>query len=140
MSQTSNTVRGESGGPGRVIIVGPCASGKSTLVLRLQEIGYHAAVCAQEHSDIPTLWRRSDPAATIALLVDLPTLRARRGSNWPEEIWRRQVLRLADAQRSATIVIDTSAKRPGDVVALATKALRDHAIRPALLPADARRR
>lgn len=116
--------------PNKVVIVGPCASGKSTLVQRLRDLGYNAAVCAQEHSDIPTLWRRSQPAVTIALLVDLPSLRDRRGPEWPEEIWRRQQIRLADALGSATVVIDTSEKTPGDVVAIATKTLRDNRISP----------
>ena len=118
--------------PQRIVVVGPCASGKSTLVQRLRDIGYDAVGCAQEHSDIPTLWRRRQAGATIALTVDLPTLRARRNPDWPEEIWRRQLGRLADAQQSAVIVIDTSNKSPGEVVAIATKALRARFIRPAL--------
>lgn len=114
----------------RVVIVGPCASGKSTLVERLRDIGYDAVVCAQEHSDIPTLWRRARPAAMIALCVDLPTLRERRGANWPEEIWRRQQQRLANAQSAATVVVDTSELSSGDVLAVVARALRTHNVWP----------
>ncbi|MGI8642807.1 MAG: hypothetical protein ACR2LS_01640 [Thermomicrobiales bacterium] len=132
MAAVARTHASTTGTPGRVVIVGPCASGKSTLVKRLRELGYDAAVCAQEHSDIPTLWSRSSPAVTIALVVDLAILRERRGPNWPEEIWRRQQARLTEAQRSATLVIDTSTKSPGDIVAIATRTLRAHNIRPAI--------
>lgn len=122
--------------PHRVIIVGPCASGKTTLVERLRELGYDASVCAQEHSDIPTLWQRTRPAATISLVVDLATLRDRRGPNWPEEIWRRQQGRLANARQAATVVIDTSTLTPSAVVALATRALRANDIHPSIAAAD----
>lgn len=132
MPHESEVARSAEDRPYRVIIVGPCASGKTTLVQRLRELGYDASVCAQEHSDIPTLWQRTRPAATISLVVDLATLRSRRGPNWPEEIWRRQQGRLANARQSATVVIDTSTLTPSAVVALATESLRANHIHPSI--------
>jgi len=61
-----------------IVVVGPCASGKTTLVRGLQSCGYRAMVSGQEHSEIPTLWRRTAPDVTIGLIVDLATIRRRR--------------------------------------------------------------
>ncbi len=116
--------------PDRVIVVGPCASGKSTLVHGLREIGYDAFICAQEHSDIPTLWRRSSPSAILALDVNIYTLRRRRDDHWPESLLVRQHERLADAFAEATALIDTSHLSSMEVLAKAAKALRGAGITP----------
>ncbi len=42
----------------RVTLVGPCASGKSVLARALQDRGYDARQCSQEHSYVPDMWRR----------------------------------------------------------------------------------
>ena len=90
----------------RVVIVGPCASGKSTLAAGLREHGYEVTICSQEHSEIPTFWQHSGPDVVIALDVDLATIRERRGSDWPESIYRAQLHRLSLARSSADLVID----------------------------------
>jgi len=92
----------------RVAVVGPCASGKTTLVEGLRRLGYDAAACGQEHSQIPTLWRHGRPDVLIALTVDLATVRHRRGAAWPEAIFRAQQRRLASAVAAADVVVDTS--------------------------------
>ncbi|HET8521844.1 MAG TPA: hypothetical protein VFL82_01350 [Thermomicrobiales bacterium] len=92
----------------KIIIVGPCASGKSTLAERLRGLGYDAAVCAQEHSEIATLWRRSNPDIVIYLDVDLPTIRARRGEDWPETIYETQLRRLQAARTGADVIVDSA--------------------------------
>ncbi|HEX5500302.1 MAG TPA: hypothetical protein VFX03_13780, partial [Thermomicrobiales bacterium] len=66
----------------RIVVVGPCASGKSTLARGLRERGFDAEVCGQEHSDIASLWRHTAPDVVIALSVDLATIRDRRGDDW----------------------------------------------------------
>ncbi len=53
--------------PLRVTVVGPCASGKSTLVKALKMHGIDARAAAQEHSAVAALWSRSDPDVLIAL-------------------------------------------------------------------------
>lgn len=92
----------------RVVVVGSCGSGKSTLVTGLRRLGYEAAVCGQEHSEIPTLWRRSAPDVVIALEIDLPTLRRRRGESWPEWLYAVQRRRLRQAAAAADLRLDTA--------------------------------
>lgn len=92
----------------RVVVVGPCASGKSTLVTALRAHGFDASVSAQEHSAVPRLWQRSDPDVLIALEVNIEAVRKRRNASWPGWLHDVQEGRLADAQDAADLVIDTS--------------------------------
>lgn len=108
----------------RIVVVGPCASGKTSLTRALRDLGYDASVCGQEHSEIATLWRRTAPDVVIALQVDLATIRRRRGDDWPERLFREQQRRLADALAAATLVVDTSRLDPAATVALVDQALR----------------
>ncbi len=92
----------------KIVVVGPCAAGKSTLVTALQALGYDAHVSGQEHSEIATLWQHSQPDVLIALEVDISAVRDRRGDSWPEWLHDLQVRRLAAASRAADLAIDTS--------------------------------
>lgn len=94
--------------PRLVVVVGPCASGKSTLVEGLRSRGYRAMVCGQEHSEIPNLWQHANPDVVVALSVDLPTLRQRRSPSWSESIYLRQLRRLQSALAAADLVLDTT--------------------------------
>jgi hypothetical protein len=102
--------RAESAAPDarRIVIVGPCASGKSTLVAALRDRGYDARVCAQEHSAIPALWRHSEPDVVIALDADIAAVRRRRDSEWPAWLHAEQMRRLGAATEAADLRIDTS--------------------------------
>ncbi len=101
-----------------VVVVGPCAAGKSTLAAGLRQLGFRAMVSGQEHSDIPTLWRRADPDVVVALEVDLDTIRRRRDDEaWPEWLYALQRERLALAERAAAIQIDTTTSDADDVLA-----------------------
>ena len=100
----------------KVVVVGPCASGKTTLVTALRTLGYDAHVSGQEHSEIATLWRRSQPDVLIALDIDIAAVRDRRGRAWPEWLHDLQVRRLAAASREADLTIDTTALDPQAVV------------------------
>ena len=99
-----------AGLPGRprVVVVGPCGSGKTTLVGGLRRLGFAAMACGQEHSEIAGLWRHSDPDVVVALDVDLPTLRRRRGEEWPEWLYHQQRRRLRAATAAAALRVDTS--------------------------------
>jgi chloramphenicol 3-O-phosphotransferase len=101
----------------KIVVVGPCASGKSTLVSALQALGYDAHVSGQEHSEITTLWQHSLPDVLIALDVDISAVRDRRGDSWPEWLHDLQVRRLASASRAADLAIDTSMLSAQAVVA-----------------------
>lgn len=49
-------------------IVGVCGSGKSELASRLEDLGYFAHQVSQEHSGVPDLWRRRNPADVLIYL------------------------------------------------------------------------
>jgi chloramphenicol 3-O-phosphotransferase len=100
----------------KIVVVGPCAAGKSTLVSALRELGYNAHVSGQEHSEIAMLWQHSQPDVLIALAVDISAVRDRRGGSWPEWLHDIQVRRLAAASRAANLAIDTTALTPQSVV------------------------
>ena len=92
----------------KIVVVGPCAAGKSTLVSALRALGYDAHVSGQEHSEIAMLWQHSQPDVLIALDVDITAVRDRRGDSWPEWLHDLQVRRLAAASRAADLTIDTT--------------------------------
>ena len=94
--------------PRRIVVVGPCASGKTTLVAALRARGYDARVSGQEHSVVSYLWRLSEPDVVVALAADLDAVRARRGEHWPAWLLELQLERLRDAVAAADVRIDTS--------------------------------
>ena len=92
----------------RVVVVGTCASGKTTLVEALRAHGYEATVSAQEHSAVPRLWERTEPDVLIALIADIDAVRERRDESWPGWLHDVQEERLANAHDAADLIIDTS--------------------------------
>ena len=100
----------------KIVVVGPCAAGKSTLVAALRALGYDAYVSGQEHSEIASLWQHSQPDVLIALDADISAVRDRRGGSWPEWLHELQVRRLAAASRAANLAIDTTALSPQTVI------------------------
>ena len=94
----------------RVAVVGPCASGKSTLTAALRAAGYEARQPAQEHSYVPDMWRRLvDPDLLIYLDISYEALLARRPHFGEREYLEREKARLAHARAHADLVVDTSA-------------------------------
>ncbi len=91
----------------RIAVVGPCSSGKSTIVERLRERGFDAYAVSQEHSIISRLWDHRSPDRLVYLHVDYEIVQQRRGPNWPRWIYDAQIERLRDASDHATIVLDT---------------------------------
>jgi broad-specificity NMP kinase len=91
----------------RIVVVGPCASGKTTLVNRLQELGFDARNVAQEHSGVKTLWRKMCPDVVVMLDASLPVIRQRRKVPWGEERLIAQRERLRDAREHASLYIQT---------------------------------
>jgi chloramphenicol 3-O-phosphotransferase len=109
----------------KIVVVGPCAAGKSTLVAALRALGYNARVSGQEHSAIPTLWEHSQPDVLIMLDVDIAAVRDRRGGQWPEWLHDLQVQRLDAATRAADLAIDTSGLQVEAVVERVVAFLRE---------------
>ncbi len=108
----------------RIVVVGPCASGKSTLVARLREHGYDAHTVAQEHSAVRDLWKRKDPDALVALDVSLEEVRNRRSPDWLEAVYQRQHERLASAYAAADLIIDTAEHNEDAVLEIVESWLR----------------
>ena len=83
-----------------IVIVGPCAAGKSTLRTLLQARGYtQVRVVAQEHSGIRDLWKlRGYPDVLIYLDTEPETANARQGrSDWTLAEHLKQIERLREA-------------------------------------------
>lgn len=89
-------------------IVGPCASGKSTLKYGLESHGIVARHIAQEHSYVPNMWQRiANPDLLIYLDVSYPTTKIRRQMDWNEAEFQEQQRRLEHARQHANFYIDT---------------------------------
>jgi hypothetical protein len=96
--------------PLRIAVVGPCASGKSTLVAALRADGYDARHPAQEHSYVKDMWRRlTKPDVLIYLDLSLEAYRQRRPRDdaGPKYL-EMQRARLAHAREHADLVVETS--------------------------------
>jgi len=95
--------------PLRVAVVGPCASGKSTLVKALRAAGYEARHPAQEHSYVKDMWRRLvDPDVLIYLDISYEALLERRPFFGERAYLEREQARLAHAREHADLYLDTS--------------------------------
>jgi len=96
--------------PLRIAVVGPCASGKSTLVKALRAAGYDARHPAQEHSFVKDMWQRLiDPDVLIYLDLSHEAYQQRRPMDdaGPEYL-AMQRERLSHAREHADLVVETS--------------------------------
>ncbi|MEW6308934.1 MAG: hypothetical protein AB1492_07785 [Bacillota bacterium] len=94
----------------RIAVVGPCCSGKSTLVEGLRGLGWSGAyVVLQEHSCVPTLWVRRAPHVLIYLDCTHATAARRRELVWGPERHAEQRKRLADARARCDLLLPTDA-------------------------------
>jgi deoxyadenosine/deoxycytidine kinase len=85
----------------RVKVVGPCASGKTVLAARLQQLGYDASAAAQDHSYVPDMWQRLNPPDLLVYLdVTLEEVRqrGRSGMGWDKDYLEEQHYRLRHAR------------------------------------------
>jgi hypothetical protein len=101
----------------RIAVVGPCASGKSTLIKALRAAGFEARHTAQEHSYVPAMWQRiSKPDVLIYLDVSYEAARTRRPTldGGPERL-AVQHQRLAHARQHCHFYLDTSHLTPQQV-------------------------
>ena len=110
MSDSSTTLRFAQSDKNKILVgvVGPCGSGKSTLVAQLEARGFHCRHIAQEHSYVPTMWQRiTNPDLLIFLQASFEVCTERRKLNWNENDYAEQQRRLAHALEHADLVIDT---------------------------------
>lgn len=89
-------------------VVGPCSSGKSTLLYNLSSLGIEARHIAQEHSFVPDMWRKIvAPDKLIFLDVSYQVSMKRRRLDMTEEEFDRLNERLLHARENADLFIST---------------------------------
>jgi deoxyadenosine/deoxycytidine kinase len=89
-------------------VVGPCGSGKSTLIEGLESAGFRCRHIAQEHSYVPYMWQRiTHPDLLIYLNSSFDVSTQRRKLNWSEAEYQEQLRRLAHARQHADLIIET---------------------------------
>ena len=97
-------------------MVGPCASGKSTLVPELEKYGYQARSIAQEHSFVQDMWLRiTNPEALIYLDVSYKVAMERRPQTYNAEEFQDLNQRLSHALSHADFYLHTDELSPGEV-------------------------
>jgi len=89
-------------------VVGPCASGKTTLVAGLDRLGYRTRHIAQEHSYVKDMWQRlTKPDILVFLDAAYLTTCRRRKLDWTEAEWQEQQFRLRHARANTDLYLDT---------------------------------
>ena len=98
-------------------VVGPCGSGKSTLVAGLEKNGYVCRHIAQEHSYVPDMWQLiTQPGILIYLNASFAVSTARAKLNWLEKDHAEQLRRLSHARAHANLLIETDDLTPEGVL------------------------
>jgi cytidylate kinase len=106
-------------------VVGPCGSGKSTLIAGLMKQGFPCRHIAQEHSYVQAMWRIiTKPDVLIYLDASFPVSTARRKLNWQEKDHAEQLRRLAHARAHASLYIDTNGLTPEAILKKALEYLK----------------
>jgi nicotinamide riboside kinase len=98
-------------------VVGPCKSGKTTLVDGLNANGFNARQIAQEHSFAPEMWKIiTGPNILIFLDVSYQLSIQRGQIKWKEFEYLDQQHRLRNARESSDLYIQTDELLPDDVL------------------------
>ncbi|MCB0117896.1 MAG: hypothetical protein H6634_17670 [Anaerolineales bacterium] len=106
-------------------IVGPCGSGKSTLIAGLEKHGYRCRHIAQEHSYVQQMWQViTNPDVLIFLECSFENSTTRRNLKWQPADHEEQLRRLAHAHKNADLIIDTNRFTSDEVLAHALEFLR----------------
>jgi hypothetical protein len=116
----------------RIVVVGPCAAGKTTLVGNLRCLGYNIHSCAQEHSGVPELWKRRCRADVLVHLdAELETIGQRQNrTDWTAARLDAQRQRLADARQHCDLYVRTDELTREQVAATVDAFLRKHGVTP----------
>jgi hypothetical protein len=97
-------------------VVGPCASGKSTLITGFNLTHIRFRHIAQEHSYVANMWQRlTNPDVLIFLDASYPITIRRRNLNWTVEEYQEQHRRLMHARSHADCYILTDDLSPEEV-------------------------
>lgn len=113
-------------------MVGPCTSGKSTLIKRLRtQHDFELRHIAQEHSYVQTMWQRiSNPDWLIFLDVSYPVSMERHKLNWTEAEYDEQQRRLTHARQHADFYLNTDGLTPDEVALEVIEFLRQKGVWP----------
>ena len=107
-------------------VVGPCGSGKSTLIAGLERHGYACRHIAQEHSYVQAMWQKiAKPTVLIYLDVSFPVSTRRRRLNWQKKDHEEQLRRLTHARQHADLLIETDHLTPEQVLQKALDYLQE---------------
>ena len=107
-------------------VVGPCGSGKSTLIAGLEKHGYRCRHIAQEHSYVKYMWQHiTNPDILIFLQSSFENSTSRRKLNWVPADHEEQLRRLSHAREHADLIIDTDSLNADDVLARALNYLKE---------------
>jgi guanylate kinase len=107
-------------------IVGPCGSGKSTLIAGLEEQGYRCRHIAQEHSYVKQMWQViTKPDILIFLQCSFENSTARRKLNWQPSDYEEQQHRLTHAHEHAHLIIVTDSLTANEVLEQVKAYLRE---------------
>ncbi len=108
-------------------VVGPCGSGKSTLIAGLNQHGYICRHIAQEHSYVQAMWQIiTKPNLLIYLHASFQNSTARRKLNWRESDYTEQLRRLSHAREHTNIIINTDDLTPEQVLQQALDFLKNY--------------
>ncbi|MFN8398641.1 MAG: AAA family ATPase [Anaerolineales bacterium] len=108
-------------------VVGPCGSGKSTLIRGLEEHGYRCRHIAQEHSYVKQMWQIiTKPDILIFLECSFENSTQRRKLNWVVADHEEQLRRLSHAYEHAHIIINTNTLDETSVLTQALAFLKKH--------------
>jgi len=109
-----------------IAIVGPCASGKTTLVNALHERGYDARQIAQEHSYVQDMWKQiTDPEILIYLDASFEICTERKQLNWNQKEFDEQVRRLSHAREHCDLYIFSDDLAPDEILERALSAMKN---------------
>jgi len=117
-------------GPGlrawpKIAIVGPCASGKTTLATRLQREGYSARQIVQEHSYVAEMWEvLATPDLLIFLDASFATCNRRKALNWLEDEYLEQRHRLRHAKEHCDLYVETDSLTSEEVLQAVLRTLQ----------------
>jgi thymidylate kinase len=107
-------------------VVGPCGSGKSTLIEKLEKLNYRCRHIAQEHSYVKNMWQvLTKPDILIFLECSYENSTSRRKLNWLPADHEEQIRRLAHAYAHANLIIDTNQLNGDEVLARALTYLKE---------------
>jgi shikimate kinase len=104
----------------RVVLVGICGSGKTTLAQGLRKLGYEVRECGQEHSEVPYMWQViSRPDVLIYLDASEAVIYRRGERHYVPGYVEEERRRLAHARAHCDLYLSTDDLSTAEVLARA---------------------